>query len=120
MAIFPCFLLAVGGCGDPPRAAAVDGSKARDALRTVLDGWKGGAKPESLKSGSPSITAQDLDWIAGFTLVDYRVVDEGKADDANLRIPVELKLKDPSGREVSKRVSYVVGTSPQVTVFREL
>lgn len=113
-------LAAFTGCDAAPRAAAVDATKARDALVTTLDGWKAGKKPEELQSGSPSITAQDLDWLAGSKLVSYRVVDEGRNDDANLRIPVELTLVGSDGRQQTKRVSYVVGTSPSVTVFREL
>ncbi len=119
-AALACMLILVNGCTDAPRAAAVDSSKAREALQTTLEGWKNGKKPEDLKTGPMAITAQDLDWLAGYSLVSYQVVDEGKNDDANLRIPVELKLRDPAGKEVSKRVSYVVGTNPSVTVFREL
>jgi hypothetical protein len=113
--------LAAAGCGgSSPRAAAVEPEAARRALRAALDGWKSGAKPADLKAGSPPMTVQDLDWLSGLTLVEYEVTGEGRGDDANLRVPVDLVLRDPGGREVRKRVSYVVGTSPTVTVFREL
>lgn len=116
-----CGLLLVwGGCGDAPRAANVDAGKAREALRTTLDGWKSGKRPDDLRAGGAGITAQDMDWLAGLVLVSYEMMDDGKFDDANLRVPVELTLRDPNGREAKKRVSYVVGTSPSVTVFREL
>jgi hypothetical protein len=120
--VLPLVVMLVGvpGCGGAPRAAAVDPPKARDALRTTLEGWKGGAKPDDLRNGAPSITAQDLDWMAGATLVEYTILGDGTFDDANLRIPVELTLRDPGGRQVRKKVSYVVGTSPRITVFREL
>ena len=45
---------------------------------------------------------------------------DGKDDNANLRIPVKLTLRTPQGREIQKAVSYVVGTSPALTVFRDL
>lgn len=108
------------GCSAAPQAASVDAHKARESLHVVLESWKNGSKPEDLVSRSPSITAQDLDWLSGVSLVDYKVESEGRNDDANLRIPVELTLRDVSGLEVRKRVSYVVGTHPSITVFREL
>jgi hypothetical protein len=110
----------VGCSGEGQRAPAVDPSRARDTLRTTLDGWKKGETLETLKAGSPSIVAQDFDWMAGSKLVSYEVVGDGKFDDANLRIPVKLTLKTPQGEEVKKQVSYVVGTSPELTVFREM
>jgi hypothetical protein len=108
------------GCEGAPRAPRVNSDAARAALQTTLETWKSGRTPESLKTGSPAITAQDMDWESGQTLLDFQVLGPGQDDDANLRIPVELTLKDKGGRENRKKVSYVVGTSPAVTVFREL
>ena len=48
------------------------------------------------------------------------VTSNGDDDDANLRIPVRLTLRNPGGQEVEKNVVYVVGTSPVLTVFREM
>lgn len=114
-------LATLAGCsGEGARAPRVEPAKARETLRLVLDRWKEGAKPDSLKAGSPPIFVQDFDWTAGLRLVDYEVTGDGKDDDANLRIPVRLTLRDPGGREVRKEVSYVVGTAPALTVFREM
>jgi hypothetical protein len=114
-------LVLMAGCGQDVvgRASRVDPPRAREALKTVLDGWKKGDTPAGLKSASPSIVVQDFDWMSGHRLLAYEVASDGKDDDANLRIPVKLTLKAPNGRELEKRVSYVVGTSPAVTVFRE-
>jgi hypothetical protein len=109
----------VSGCSGGPRAAPVYPARAREALHTALESWKKGDRIEALKSGSPSIVAQDFDWMAGHRLVAYEVTGEGKDDDANLRIPVRLTVRTAQGKEVKKSVSYVVGTSPAVTVFRE-
>ena len=107
------------GCGDSGHAAPVNPDRARDALRTALESWKNGDRLEALQSASPSIVVQDFDWMGGQKLVAYEVTGDGKDDDANLRIPVKLTLKNPKGKEVKKTVSYVVGTSPSLTVFRD-
>jgi hypothetical protein len=108
------------GCsGEGRRAVPVDPPRAREALITVLDSWKKGDKPNALKSASPPIVVQDFDWMAGQSLISYEVLGDGKDDDANLRIPVRLTLGGPKGN-VKKDVSYVVGTSPTLTVFREM
>lgn len=109
----------LSGCSGQRRAAPVDPDRARETLRIALDAWKRGDTLEAVKSGSPSIVAQDFDWMNGSRLVAYEVTGDGKNDDANLRIPVRLTLRTAQGREIKKSVSYVVGTSPALTVFRE-
>lgn len=110
----------LSGCsGEGTRAAPVDPARAREALAKVLDSWKNGETPDALRSASPSIVVQDFDWMAGAKLVSYEVTGEGKDDDANLRIPVKLTLKTAQGKETKKGVTYLVGTSPSLTVFRD-
>jgi hypothetical protein len=115
-------LLAAGlaGCSGKGGASPVEPAKAREALATALEAWKKGEAIGSLQAGSPSITAQDFDWMAGAKLVAYEVDGEGKENDLNLRVPVKLTLKSLQGKEVKKAVTYVIGTSPVVTVFREV
>jgi hypothetical protein len=84
-----------------------------------MESWKKGDRIDALRSGSPPIVAQDFDWMGGHHLLAYEVTGDGKDDDANLRIPVRLTLRTPQGKELSKDVSYVVGTSPSLTVFRD-
>lgn len=108
------------GCsGGGGSAAPVDPSRAREALNTALESWRKGDKIDALKTGSPPIVVQDFDWMAGHPLVAFEVMGDGKDDDANLRIPVKLTLRTTQGKVVDKSVSYVVGTSPAITVFRE-
>ncbi|MBX6312235.1 MAG: hypothetical protein IRY99_04850 [Isosphaeraceae bacterium] len=119
-AILIALALGLSGCsGEGQRAAAVDPPRAREALRTALESWKRGDKLESLKSASPPIIVQDFDWMAGLSLIRYEVTGDGKDDDANLRIPVTLTLQAQDGKEIQKKVRYVVGTSPSLTVFRD-
>jgi hypothetical protein len=108
----------LSGCSGFGGVAPVDAKRARDALRTALDGWKNGETPAALKDRSPSIVVQDVDWLAGARLVDYQVSGDGTEVEANLHVPVKLSLQVRK-RAVKKSVSYIVSTSPYVAVFRE-
>jgi len=111
------------GCSGSSQAHAVDPSLARVSLKTALDQWKKGEGPKSLESSATPMTIQDLDWAAGAKLIDYQLVDDGKAQDANLLVQVKLTLSNPDkdkGKSAEKKVWYVVGTSPSVTVFRDM
>ena len=98
----------------PRTAAPVEPEKARAALRTALDAWKAGRPIESLAGESPPIVAQDFDWMAGGRLVEYQVLGDGTAEDANLRVRVELTVRNPHGRTSTKTVAYIVGTDRDV------
>jgi hypothetical protein len=68
------------------------------------------------------MTVQDFDWAGGARLVDYQVIDDGQAKDANLSIKVKLVLNAPEqgrSKPTEKSVWYLVTTSPSVTVFRD-
>ena len=90
--------LLLPGCADASRAHAVNEPTARDALKTALDGWKNGKTPASFASDSSPMIVQDLEWSSGAKLLDYQLVDDGKAYDANLRIQVKLTLAVPTPR----------------------
>jgi hypothetical protein len=114
--------LFLGGCSGSSHAHDVDEPRAREALKTALDQWKAGVSVKSLESSATPMTVQDFDWASGAKLVDYQIVDDGKAYDANLRVQVELSLCNPGktpGKATPKKVWYLVGTSPSVTVFRD-
>ena len=55
----------LAGCGVRQRAAPLDVELAREVLKTSLEAWKKGDSPDTLKNGSPSIIAQDPDWVTG-------------------------------------------------------
>lgn len=115
MVAFGC----VGGCADNG-VKTVDAPRARRALLATLETWKKGSPIGSLKDQTPSIVAQDMDWESGASLIKFDVLDEGKDGSVNLRIPVELTIQVKAGKEVKKKVKYMVGTSPSITVFREI
>jgi hypothetical protein len=112
----------LAGCWSSSRAHAVDPPRAREALKTALEHWKLGQSPQSLSSAPTPITVQDFDWSGGARLIDYQLIDEGQAKDANLSIRVKLVLdssKKGSSKPTEKAVWYLVTTSPSVTVFRD-
>jgi hypothetical protein len=108
------------GCSGS-QAQPVNPSIARESLRIALDHWKNGDDPKLLKLSATPMTAQDYEWNSGAKLLDYEILGDGKQVDANLHIEVKLKLV-PQGKSkaVEKTASYVVGTSPSVTVFRDV
>ena len=120
---FCCILAFVfnAGCGpNVKQAGPLNPNVAKDALKKTLDAWQNGKSIEELEKGSPSIVAQDVDWIKGAKLARYEILADGSKDEANLRCPVKLILKDPMGQEVPKNVTYIISTDPKVTVFREV
>jgi hypothetical protein len=104
-----------GGAGGP-----VDAPKAREVLKIVLDGWKRGDTPATFAGASPAVTVQDMDWSSGAKLVDYQVAADGKEMGSSLYVPVALTLRPKQGPEAKKNVTYIVNTSPILTVFRGL
>jgi len=110
----------VSGCGEQ-RAAAVDVELARSTLTEVLEHWKKGGTIEELRKRSPEIVAQEALWSNGRILQDFAAVDDGRAEDANWFCEVELTLAPEDGGEPEKKkVTYVVGTDPVLTVFHAI
>lgn len=106
------------GCGGP-RNTPVNVNTAQETLKTTLDKWKAGSKPDELQSGTPKIVAQDMDWSGGAELVSYEILGDSKPMDANLKAQVKLNLRK-DGKDTEKTVTYLVGTSPVLTVFRDM
>jgi hypothetical protein len=113
-------LVLLSGCSGPSRANAVDTPLARESLKVALDHWKKGEDPKSLQSSATPMTAKDYEWDSGAKLLDYQVLDE-KEEDVNLRVQVKITLSQQGkSKAVEKKASYVVGTSPRLTVFRDI
>jgi hypothetical protein len=83
-----------------------------------MEAWKNGKKPEDLKDGNPSIVVSDADWQAGRKLVSYKVGAE-RDGGYNLHCTVDLVTTDDKGAEQPLQVTYVIGTSPVITIFRD-
>jgi len=86
--VFVLATLLLPGCSSYSSAKPVDVSYARDVLKIALDAWKKGETTQSLASSSTHMTVQDFEWDSGAKLIDYQLTDDGKPEDANLRIGV--------------------------------
>jgi hypothetical protein len=120
VAVLGCCLLLAGCAPGTYQSAPVDAAVARKTLERVMESWKNGESIESLRKQSPAVVVQDFDWLYGIELLDYEVVDRGKEANANLIAHVKLTLKDKEGAEFEKKVTYLVGTAPALTVFRDM
>jgi hypothetical protein len=60
---------------------------------------------------------QDFDWMGGAKLTSYEILTT-KAIDANLHCEVKLSLTGAQNGGSEKTVTYLVSTSPVLTVFR--
>ena len=95
-------------------------SLARESLKIALDHWKKGEDSKTLQASATPMVAKDYEWDAGAKLLDYQILDE-RSEDANLRVQVKITLSQQGkSKAVEKKASYVVGTSPSVTVFRDI
>jgi hypothetical protein len=110
------FLVGRGGQTLPSPA---DPEQARQALRSALDAWQRGEKSESLRGGAPPIHVIDGDWDRDLRLARYQLAPDDRASGPNLLCPVQLSLRDGRGRSFNKRVVYLVGTDPRVSIVRE-
>lgn len=113
-------LAVAAGCGGP-ESAPVDATKARDALRSALDSWKRGEKPDRLHTATPPVFVTDPDWMGGGVLREFKLLDDGAAMDSNLHVKVRLTVRPAGGEEfVTRDVTYVVGTAPNLSVSRKV
>lgn len=97
------------------QAPTVNESVAHDSLITFLDAWSGGETPDDLQ---PGIIGKDQAWSAGHKLVSYEIIDE-KPMGTSLHISTKLTLENSNGVKKTPTATYIVGTSPIVTVFRD-
>lgn len=109
------------GCGPSHRTAApVNVDTARQTLQSVLESWQKGESLESWRQHDPEVVIQDMDWSAGAKLKEFEILDAGDARDANLHCRVKLVFDGSAQGKKQQEVTYVVGTDPVLTVFRDV
>ena len=111
------FLSIVSGCTDKA-GAPVKLDVAQQTLLSAMEAWKDGKEAEDLLAEKPSIVVQESEWVEGTKLLEYEIVSDDQATGPNLIATVKLKLSKSDGTVTSKTATYVVGTSPGLTVYR--
>ena len=110
-------LLLVGlcGCGAKPTDHALNPDVARSSVEKAMQAWVEGKTPEDLKP----IIVGDPAWNQGKKLVSFEILTkEETSDGSNLHIQVARKFGDDGkGAPAEAKVTYIVGTSPVVTIF---
>jgi hypothetical protein len=92
--------------------------EARAALRTALETWRQGERPESLHGASTPILITDDDWQAGRRLVRYQVEEAQETDGPGLRCNVVLGIEDERGSRIERRALYQVDIHPHLVIAR--
>lgn len=111
-------LLCVSLAGCAKRNLPVTPDLAKQSLETALESWKRGEAPATLGMKTPPITIGDFAWREGRKLTDFRLVGEPRDAGFNMSFDVELTFSDAPGAPV-ELATYIVGTSPAITIFRE-
>jgi hypothetical protein len=106
------------GCGpslDPP----VDTGRAEEVMKTALDAWKQGDEYGSLQQREPPLYFREPEWEVGKMLVEFTI---GKVDlmGRQGRCSVNLSLKDKDGKVSEREISYLIDTTPQMVIVREM
>ena len=99
------------GCssGDAP-SYALDKELARSSVQKAMQAWVDGKTPKDLQ---PDIVVGDTAWEQGKKLVSFEIkADEETTDGSNLYIRVKRKIGSSESN-----VTYIVGTTPVVTIF---
>ncbi len=104
LAFVPLILL-LAGCGGNTLPPETNPAEGRDILKTALDAWVRGGKPEDLKNGSPSIVVYDPDWAEGHKLVKYDIAPEDRRIGVDLLLSVKLTLSKAGGAPQEKKVN---------------
>ena len=113
---FLCMALLMG-CSDKV-GAPVSLPIAQEILEAAMEGWKEGKSPKDLLAEKPSIVVQEREWNGETKLLDYEILSNDKPTGPNLIATVKLKLSQADGKVIEKTATYVVGTSPGLTVYR--
>jgi hypothetical protein len=115
-------LAMTGACGCAPNGRQpppLDRIVAQKALETVLTAWKNGRRPESLREERPPIVVGEPDWEQGWHLISHRAGKTSWDDGSNQYVEMVLTLRKDAGAPMERTVTYVISTSPVITVIRE-
>jgi hypothetical protein len=104
-------MFSLWGCsqGNTP-SHPLDQDLARASVQKAMQAWVDGKTPKDLE---PEIVVGDPDWKQGKKLVSFEIMANNETSDgSNLHIVVKQKFD-----ESDSEVTYIVGTSPVITIF---
>jgi hypothetical protein len=107
------------GCGGNSLPPPADAEQARAALRSALDAWKKGDKPDALNKLSPAVYVSDMDWRDGYGLQSFEVGAKDEQSGLSRRYIARLDLKHPRGGQMQKYVTYMIDTQSVISIVRE-
>ena len=108
-----------GGCQKTAEPEVLDSQLAKVSIERFLSTWKQGGKPSDLPSAVPPIVVGDPDWESGLKLTNYAIVSDKASDGTNAHMTVKLELQSDKGQRSRPEITYIVGTSPVVTIQRK-
>lgn len=112
--MFGVVLAFIAGCGFP--AAKVD--EAKGHVKTALEKWQAGGKPDELKSQSPPVEFNEVMWNAGEKLVSFEMGTAKYAEsDRAVRCEVKLTLQKGKAKARTENVFYDVTLGPPVKIL---
>src|SRR5262245_65013218 len=100
-AIVAVVITLAAGCGPKP-----DLGRAEEVVKTSLEAWKGGQKPQQLTDRAIDIA--EPDWKAGYRLLDFQVKTASSQPQQGPRVIVVLTLQNRAGKKLDKEVAYEV------------
>ena len=110
-------LLCSAGCGDREAEQKMD--FANSTVKSALEFWQQGGKPEELMTGENPVEFHDDDWDVGAKLIEFEIRQTYMDRDGTARCAVTLKVQRGKKAPVDVRCAYQILTVPKVMVGRD-
>jgi hypothetical protein len=98
-----------------PQAPTQD--EALTTLRSVLEAWQQGEKPQTLSEWTPAVAVADRDWARGARLVKFEI-EEDHIKPAGYDLSIGVKLWLENGKQAPQKARFTVSTAPALVVVR--
>ena len=96
-----------------------DASQAKALMQRIMDQWRSGGSLDELRKHSPPVYVTEDLWRNGAMLNEFSISEESELLGSNIRLKVNLKWTNKSGRAMEKSFRYIVTTRPALTIVRE-
>ena len=106
------------GCR-PVGAPMSDASQAKTLMQKTMEQWRSGGSLDELRKQSPPVYVTEDLWRNGALLNDYSISEESERLGSNIRLRVNLRYTNKSGKAIEKSFRYIVTTQPALTIVRE-